>query len=116
MGALVDRHYVAEGERTTGNLEGVITAIPENQYEIMTSRISITGEAGERSLGMVSDKTRFYNFQGSNVLMEHGLAQVGRAATADNESGFRMTRLFANSIEEMTALEQECALYSESTA
>lgn len=112
MGALVDRHYVVQGERTTGNLEGVITPVSTDVYERMAARIDMIGSASERSLGMVTHRTRYYDFQGNNVLMAHGLAQVGRAITADNQEGFRMTRLFANSGEEMHALEKECALYS----
>ncbi len=116
MGALVERHYVISGEKTTDNLPGVITPIPAEAYERATQRIKTIGAAGERSLGKVVDETRYYIFEGDNVFMKHGLAQAGKALTSDNEEGFRMTRLFANSTEDMGALERECALYEEATA
>ena len=113
MEPLVERHYVNEGERTTRNLEGVITPIPEERYELMVSRLhSMMSTPTGRALGKVVDKTQYYDFHGYDVFMQHGLAQVGTARTADNEKGFGMTRLFANSAEEMHALEEECQLYS----
>jgi hypothetical protein len=107
MNPLVERHYVIDGEETTANLPGVISPISRELYEHAARLINIMGDSAERSLGQIEDPTKYYVFQGSNVLLEHGLAQVGKATTTDNTEGFDMMRFFANSLEEMAALERE---------
>jgi len=110
MDILVERHYVAMGERTTENLSGVISEVDVSDYERMISRTSVICHAAERNLGNVEDSTRYYNFTGVCAFLSHGLVQFGKAVTADNQEGFRMARLFANSLDEMALLELESGL------
>lgn len=64
----------------------------------------------ERWLRNVDDKTSFYNFEGNNVFLQYGLVQVGITRTTDNDSGFEMTRLFANSQKHLENLLVEIGL------
>src|SRR3989338_11546032 len=96
---LVERHYVLP--HSTQNLSGVAQEIDEVGYRRVEHMTATLGRSYERSVGTVQDITRYYVFDGSNVFLSHGLVQVGKARTADNEGGFPMIRLFANSIEEM---------------
>ena len=109
---IVERHYAIAGEKNTKNMPGVLEEISKVKYEQMISMIERFGKgANERYLGSVTDETAYYLFQGSNVFLKNGLAQPGMAKTADNrEFGFKMTRLFANSPEEMNTLEKVCGL------
>ncbi|MFC1801599.1 hypothetical protein ACFLZB_03990 [Nanoarchaeota archaeon] len=111
---MVERHYILPD--STNNLPVVATEIPSELYDMMERMIDIFGESTERKLGDVHDETKYYIFDGSNVFLRKGLAQAGTAVTADNEKGFPMIRLFANSLEEMTALETECGRYNQKTA
>jgi len=108
--AIVERHYAISGGKNTQNMQGVLEEIPEKKYNNIANMIKIFERSpAERSLGCVTDKTTYYNFKGSNILLENGLAQEGVAQTADNmDPGFKMIRLFANSTEEMKGLEAEC--------
>ncbi len=110
--AIVERHYAIAGEKNTKNMFGVLQEIPKENYDQMVQTIKMLGQPSvERNLGSVVDKTRYYSFEGNNVFLENGLAQTGRATTADNmDSGFEMTRLFANSLKQMGKLETECGL------
>jgi len=109
---LVERHYAIKGEKNTKNMKGVLEEIPSEQYYYMVRRIkAFANPPSERGLGRVKDDTTYYSFEGNNVFLENGLAQSGVAIAADNLlGGFKMTRLFANSLEKMNDLEVECGL------
>jgi hypothetical protein len=109
---IVERHYAIAGEKNTRNMKGVLEEIPREKYNHVVSIINAWGKPpSERSLGYVKDDTEYYSFEGNNVLLANGLAQAGVALTADNINvGFPMTRLFANSLDKMNALEIECGL------
>ena len=109
---IVEKHYVIAGEKNTKNMRGVLEEIPRAKYYRMINRIKIFEKSpAERCLGSVTDKTTYYFFEGNNILLENGLVQTGTAKTTDNmKTGFKMTRLFANSLEELSVLEMECGL------
>lgn len=112
MSPLHEKYYVQAEERTTENLAGVIQAIPSHIYATMRDRIKLFSKSPiERGMGVVKDMAAYYVFEGTAVFAPHGVAQVGKATTADNRSGFNMIRLFANSAEEMAKLERECGRY-----
>ena len=111
MRIMLERHYAVEAEKTTLNLSSVLAHVPAENYNHMASFVDSIGSAYERRIGTVKDETQYYTFSGSNTLFEHGVVQVGKAVTGDNQEGFRMTRLFANSAEDMSALEAECILF-----
>ena len=109
---LVERHYVLPV--STRNLAAVATEIPQDVYTRMATTIEMLGQAQQRSLGIVSDREpSYYTFDGTNVYLRGGLAQVGTAITTDAPGGFPMMRLFSNSMDEMGALEKECGLWVE---
>jgi len=112
VSAILERHYAPDDKKTTDNMEGVLIEIPRDVYDTMVHRIGVYGEPpSERGLGLVVDQTRYYTFEGNNVFLENGLAQTGIAKTTDNqEDGFKMTRLSANSENQMRRLEVECNL------
>lgn len=112
--SIVERHYAVASEKTTQNMPGVLQEIPRGSYDHMVERIRmLRNPPSERSLGSVTDETTYYTFRGNNVFLENGLVQTGRAKTTDNmEPGFEMTRLFANSLEQLDELERECGLRS----
>lgn len=108
---LVERHYAIKGEKNTQNMNSVLTEIPRERYDRMVDLVKVhMGPVVERRLGRVMDATRYYYFTGDNVFLEYGIVQTGIARTVDNEEGFEMTRLFANSLEQVNALERECGL------
>jgi hypothetical protein len=109
---LVERHYAIEGENNTKNLKGVLEEIPKSKYMNMINTVkAYANSPSERGLGQVKDATEYYSFEGNNVFLENGLVQNGLAITGDNlVRGFKMTRLFANSLDKMNDLEIECGL------
>lgn len=108
-GPMVERHY--SPPKATQNLAVVTTELPLNLIFHMRETIARLGEAQERTLGNVKDPTTYYTFTGVNVFLQHGLAQAGKAVTTDNQEGFPMIRLFANSPAEMGELEKMCGRY-----
>ncbi|MFH1358889.1 MAG: hypothetical protein ABIH37_03315 [archaeon] len=111
VSAILERHYAPDDKKTTDNMEGVLIEIPRDVYDTMVHRIGVYGEPpSERGLGLVVDQTRYYTFEGNNVFLENGLAQAGMAKTTDNRDGFEMTRIFANSLDQIGKLEVECGL------
>jgi hypothetical protein len=108
FGPLVERHYILPN--ATKNLPVVAQEIPQEVYDRVKQRVETLGLAQERSLGIVADNTAYYFFQGCNVFLRYGLAQVGTAKTIDNMDGFPMIRLFANSVEDIGELESLVAL------
>ncbi|MEK6927296.1 MAG: hypothetical protein AABX11_02590 [Nanoarchaeota archaeon] len=108
---LVERHYTPTGITNTRNLSGVLKELPAERYQTMVQRINLFATPTiSRGLGSVIDETKYYTFSGSNVFLDNGLAQAGTAVTSDNQEGFPMIRLFANSSEQMEKLELECGL------
>lgn len=111
---LVERHYVLPD--STKNLGGVATEVSREVYERMARTILIISGATGRGLGKIKDYTRYYEFKGDETFLVDGLAQVGKATTTDNPSGFDMIRLFANSPDAMGRLEQECGRHAPEAA
>lgn len=92
------------GQVNTDVTGEVLVELAREEYVPMYSRIDRLAKG--RRLGNVREESLFYGFAGSNILLEHGVAQPGFASTTDNPR-FLMVRLFANSAEEMSALEKE---------
>ena len=111
----IKRLYILTGStenlgQTNTDITGeVLVEVPRDVYRNMA--ITINGIAKVRNVGNVNHQCTFYNFRGSTVFLENGIAQPGIAITTDKNDEFSMVRLFANSDVQMTALEEECGYY-----
>jgi len=104
---LVKRCYVIEG--SAQSIPEATGEISQKRYDYVRHVLDLREHENELSR-IIIDTTPSYTFVAEEYVLENGTAHVGTRYTTGHKDGLGMIRLFANSLEKMTALEKEARI------